>query len=176
MTESNRFSLGLLRELYRHMEWADARVWSAALQLDEAAVDARLRALLHHLHETQRAFLQVWTDRPLAFGEPEAFATLRELLAWARPWYGEAQRFLEQLDNARLVQPLDLPWSIHFQQHAGTPAGVTSLGETLFQVTSHTTHHRAQVNTRLRELGVEPPLIDYIAWAWFGKPAADWTR
>jgi uncharacterized damage-inducible protein DinB len=33
---------------------------------------------------------------------------------------------------------------------------------------------RAQVNTRLRELGATPPLVDFIAWAWFGKPAAEW--
>jgi uncharacterized damage-inducible protein DinB len=45
----------------------------------------------------------------------------------------------------------------------------------MFQVTSHSTHHRGQVNARLRALGGEPPLVDYIAWVWFGKPAADWA-
>jgi hypothetical protein len=29
------------------------------------------------------------------------------------------------------------------------------------------------VNARLRELGAEPPLTDFIAWIWFGKPQAE---
>jgi hypothetical protein len=28
-----------------------------------------------------------------------------------------------------------------------------------------------QVNTRIRELGGTPPLVDFIAWIWAGKPA-----
>jgi hypothetical protein len=31
-----------------------------------------------------------------------------------------------------------------------------------------------QVNVRLRELGCEPPLVDFIAWIWLGQPSADW--
>ena len=38
--------------------------------------------------------------------------------------------------------------------------------ETAPHVAMHTTHHRGQVNARLRELGAEPPLVDYIAWLW----------
>jgi hypothetical protein len=30
------------------------------------------------------------------------------------------------------------------------------------------------VARRLRELEVEPPLTDYIAWVWTGRPEADW--
>ena len=36
---------------------------------------------------------------------------------------------------------------------------------------SHSTYHRGQVNARLREIGAEPPLVDYIAWLWFDRPA-----
>jgi len=39
----------------------------------------------------------------------------------------------------------------------------------------HSTHHRGQVNARLRELGGEPPLADFIVWLWWGRPAASWT-
>jgi uncharacterized damage-inducible protein DinB len=51
---------------------------------------------------------------------------------------------------------------------------VATVGETAFQVVSHSTHHRAQANTRLRAVGGDPPLVDYIAWIWFGRPAAPW--
>lgn len=33
-----------------------------------------------------------------------------------------------------------------------------TLGEALMPVDSHSTHHRGQVNARIRELGVEPPI------------------
>ncbi len=47
--------------------------------------------------------------------------------------------------------------------------------ETVLQITGHSTYHRGQLNTRLRELGGEPPLVDFIAWIWMGKPKADWA-
>jgi uncharacterized damage-inducible protein DinB len=175
MTHPATPTIGFLRELYRHMEWADARVWKTVLALDGTAVDDRLRGLLHHLHETQRAFLHVWTDLPPVFGEPQRFASYAELHAWARPYYEKVGRYLEAVDDARLSEPVDLPWSAYFQESMGRSAERTTLAETLFQVPSHTTHHRAQVNTRLREVGAEPPLVDYIVWVWFGKPRASWS-
>lgn len=45
------------------------------------------------------------------------------------------------------------------------------LKEKLHQVS---TYHRGQANSRLRELGGKPPLVDYIAWIWFGRPAPRW--
>ena len=37
------FSAEALRDLFRHMEWADATVWAAALKTEDAASDAKLR-------------------------------------------------------------------------------------------------------------------------------------
>ena len=48
--------------------------------------------------------------------------------------------------------------------------------DTVLQVVLHTTYHRGQINLRLRELGVEPPLTEYFVWTWRGKPAADWPE
>jgi uncharacterized damage-inducible protein DinB len=50
----------------------------------------------------------------------------------------------------------------------------TTVAETMLQVTFHSAYHRGQVSARLREVGVEPPLVDYIAWIWFGRPDAPW--
>ena len=46
----------LLRELYAHMEWADAMVWSQILNTESAYDDRRLREKLFHIHDTQQAF------------------------------------------------------------------------------------------------------------------------
>lgn len=170
------FSVDLLRELYLHMEWADATVWHAALASDRAAIDEPLRDRLLHMHVVQRAFLQVWTDHPVELPETSEFSSLSALEAWARPYYGEVRRYLETVDGSRLAQPLTAPWVRRFERQLGRTFETPMLADTLFQVTSHSTYHRGQVNSRLRELGVDPPLVDYIAWVWFGKPAADWAR
>ena len=47
---------------------------------------------------------------------------------------------------------------------------------TALQVVTHTTHHRGQVMTRLRELGGAPPVVDYVIWVWSGSPIAEWDR
>jgi uncharacterized damage-inducible protein DinB len=50
-----------------------------------------------------------------------------------------------------------------------------TLTDTILQVTSHTTYHRGQVNRRLRELGGDPPLTDFVVWIWRGKPNTEWN-
>lgn len=168
------FSNEALRELYLHMEWADAKVWQAALTLG-GGVDERLRSLLLHIHTVQRAFLDVWTEQPLVFPEASEFVTLRTLHGRVSSYYEEARRFLDTRTAAQFAEPVVMPWVETYQQHLGRRFETTTLGETAFQVTSHSTYHRGQVNMRLRELGAEPPLVDFIAWVWFGKPAPDWS-
>lgn len=168
------FALEPLRDLYRHMEWADADVWRAARGLGEGTPDARLRDLLFHIHLTQRAFLQVWTGQRVELPKTEDFPTLPAVLAWARPYYGQVATLLDGVKDADLGRPMNVPWAKHYAARAGRQPDATTLGETLFQVTSHTTYHRGQVNRRLRELEVEPPLVDYIAWVWLGRPEPSW--
>jgi uncharacterized damage-inducible protein DinB len=163
-----------LADAYRHMEWADATVWAAVPGGGEP--DPRLRQLLVHIHTVQRAFLAVWTGRSVADGlrMPETFATLEEVRAWAEPVYAAASAFVATVDEMRLAAPLEMPWAGQVEEKLGRPPGISTLADTCFQVVNHSTYHRGQVNARLRELGVEPPLVDYIAWIWFGRPDAAW--
>ena len=161
-------------QLVRHMEWADSRVW--AVVPEGPPDDQRLAQWLVHIHVVQRAFLAVWTGADLqqAFREPTDFASLIDVRRWAQSYYPEALRFLETVPEGRLAEPLAMPWAAMLAQQMGHEPGPTTLGDTCFQVTSHSTYHRGQVNARLRELGAEPPLVDYIAWMWFGQPHAEW--
>ncbi|HVG34127.1 MAG TPA: DinB family protein [Pyrinomonadaceae bacterium] len=165
--------LTTLRELFRHMEWADAVVWTAVLGHAEAADDTALRKRLHHLHHVQRAFLQVWTEQYTG-APPAKFSDGASLLDWAREYYSEVEKYLGDLDEKNLNQPLEVPWARMVEARLGRKAEVPSLGETLLQVVMHSTYHRGQVNMQLRQLGVEPPLTDFIAWLWLGKPQAAW--
>jgi uncharacterized damage-inducible protein DinB len=171
------FSLEALRELYDWMEWADSAVWRAVLAQPAAEEDAKLRALLCHIHVVQRAFLNVWTSQSMAtaFRNPSEFRALSEMAVWARPYYADARRFFDSLDSSALGAPVTMPWVEEYQKREGRTFSTPTLSETIFQVVSHSTYHRGQVNIRLRELGGEPPLVDFIAWAWFGRPTPDWS-
>lgn len=171
------FSIEALRELYDWMEWADCAVWRAALAQPATEGDAKIRGLLCHIHVVQRAFLNVWTgeDMSAAFKEPSDFPALADMPRWARPYYADARRFIGSLDDGALAAPVTMPWVEEYQKREGRTFATPTLSETIFQVVSHSTYHRGQVNIRLRELGGEPPLVDFIAWAWFGRPKPDWS-
>ena len=177
MNDSNvpALSLGSLGQLFRHMEWADAMVWTAVLATDPGGPDSRLREDLFHVHATQRAFLSVWLDEPVDYGNASEFETLPALRTWAREFYPSAESFRAQVIEADLVKPVSVPWTHYFSERIGREAAVPMLADTLYQVVAHTTYHRGQVNRRIRELGGEPPLVDYIAWIWSGKPEPEWS-
>ncbi|HUF27484.1 MAG TPA: DinB family protein [Gemmatimonadaceae bacterium] len=170
------FSLEGLRQLLLHMEWADARIWRVALSCDRDRAAERLRSLLLHLHETQRAFLHVWTNQAVTFHSESDFPGLAELLDWARPYHAEARAFLASCDEAQLAQPVVLPWSIQAADALDRKIETPTLAETIFQVTSHSTHHRAQASAVLRDLGATPETVDFIVWVWLGKPTAEWPE
>jgi uncharacterized damage-inducible protein DinB len=156
------------------MHWADGRVWKAILDSSVAASDPNLRDRLYHSHFTQRAFLQVWTRQPVPRFNSKEFATPTELEPWARSYYGDVAAFLDTLDDSRLNESMSVPWERLFEKALGKKPAPATFGETLFQVTAHTNYHRGQINTRLRQLEVKTPDVDYIAWVWIGKPVPEW--
>ena len=155
-----------LRDLFRHMEWADSTVWKVRTL---ASDDKRLRELLQHLHGTQRAFLSAWTEKDFERGilADQSLATVEQ---WARDYHRDATEFLDGVGESDLDRVVRLPWAERFAKGATA----TTFGETMVQITSHSTYHRGQVNMRMRELGAVPPLVDYIAWLWTGRPPAQW--
>ena len=167
-------SFDALRDLLRHMEWADSSVWRALLAHPPALQDARLRDLLLHLHGVQRGFLAVWTAQPLdprmagAAWDPSAAQSA------VRSYYSDLHAAILGFDEAALQRPIVMPGLEPYEQRMGRRFDTPTLAETVLQVATHSTYHRGQVNARLREVGGEPPLVDYIAWIWFGRPAPDW--
>jgi uncharacterized damage-inducible protein DinB len=164
----------MLVDLFNHMEWADARMWDAALKNPEARGDENLKWLMLHLHSVQHAFLDAWTNEPFVFRHDYSGTTLEQELASVRAYYPRGRSYLQSLTGPQLANPLALPWSQWAEQAIGRPPGPTTLGETILQVLTHSGHHRAQANARLRALGAEPPMIDYIAWLWLARPEPSW--
>jgi uncharacterized damage-inducible protein DinB len=157
------------RALYAHMQWADAEMWRAIGEIR----DEKLLALLQHLHVVQHAFLLMWRGAEVDAQALYAAREPQELQAWAREYYAALDDELPRLEQ-RLGEVVHMPWLAHFEKQLGRALRAPTVEETLIQVPAHSTYHRGQANLRLREAGGEPPLVDFIAWVWFGKPAPRW--
>ncbi len=162
-----------LQDLFRHMEWADAVVWAEVLRRPETASDGRLRELLYHVHTVQWVYLQLWRGETIGVPEVESFDDLAAVRNWGRGVHRRLPELLGGLEAEALGRTVELPWADQLVERYGKVEPV-SLEETLLQVALHSTYHRGQVTARLRELGGEPPLTDYVAWLWMGRPAAEW--
>jgi len=159
------------RALLGHAEWADALVWKAVAML--ARDDGELQAKLHHLHMVQWAYLHIWRSETLRPRELSTFPARGAIREWARAYYRELPAYLATVSTATLTQEVRFPWADRLVQRFGQ-AGPTTWAESVLQVAMHSSYHRGQVARRLRELGAETPLSDFIAWIWQRRPAADW--
>lgn len=167
--------LDLLTDQFRHMAWADALVFSTIFPRPEAVRDEYLLVKLRHQHVVQKIFLDVWSGVPFNSGEAGDF-DLHELAGFARVVHDGSMRFLESLTPEALDCVVDLPWSKTATEKLGFRVADHSLAETLVQVPAHSSYHRGQVCARLRELGIDPPMTDFIAWIWRHKPAPAWPE
>ncbi|MFN8547724.1 MAG: DinB family protein [Candidatus Eisenbacteria bacterium] len=166
--------LTTIRDLMAHMEWADSALWSVVPSTTAQEPDPRLKELLFHIHYTQLAFTNLWTGAPREPHTADEFATLAAIRDWARPVYPHIASYLEALTDERLQETLVMPWSRFYADRVGKPPAPTTIGETLLQGALHSIHHRAQVSARLREMGIDPPMIDFVAWVWGGRPTPRW--
>jgi uncharacterized damage-inducible protein DinB len=166
-------SLINLRDLYLHMEWADAGVWEAVFKSEPAQADKKLRDYFYHLHLVQHAWLRAWRREPTdaLFPTCEDATSVRD---WGRNYYKEIPAFLDGLSDEEITRPMELPWAELIEKQIGrAPASIT-IAETMQQVPLHSLYHRGQINARLREVGGEPPTVDYIVWIWLERPRANW--
>lgn len=165
--------LELILKLFRHMEWADAFVWSAVLGSDAARYDSYVIERLRHSHTVQNAFLNVWKGNEYVPNAGESL-TLLEILKWARNFHVMAQEYIASLNEQSLENPILVPWSRGIERRLGRAASTTTLGDTALQTVLHSTQHRGQVTARLRELGIERVTNDFIVWLWLGQPKSEW--
>lgn len=161
------------RTLMKHMEWADARIWTCILNLPSRGHDEWTKERMHHYHSTQWAYGQILLKMPIIIPELDSFPDMKSLGLWAQRFYKEMSKRIIGFDNADFQQKVEFPWSAQIVERFGsvTPANA---GESLIQLSLHSAHHRGQIAMRLREAGGEPPVTDFIAWIWMGRPEAKW--
>jgi uncharacterized damage-inducible protein DinB len=162
-----------IADLLRHQTWADAAAWTAVMASPSAMTDAAIQDRLVHIHLVQHVYLQGWQARAFDPTIPP-FADATSRMRWGYEYHRAVTPFIEALDADRLDQAFPLPWTEIVEQSLGRPPGPVKVVETLMQVPLHSTYHRGQIATRMRELGGEPAATDFILWVFLGKPAASW--
>ena len=157
-----------LDELFAHQEWADAEHWRAFEAYPAALDDKAICERLLHIHLVQHGFS--WVTAPqrweFAFKKLEDFPAMADLKKYAQAGLNELGERLKATDQQRMEELIEVPWF--------KPTLKISVRHALTQAAMHSHYHRGQNATRLRELGGEPPMTDFIVWLKDGKPEARW--
>jgi uncharacterized damage-inducible protein DinB len=156
--------LELLRDLFQYQAYADAAMLTAVRRHDAAARDETLLTLLHHILIAHRFWIHMTQGLPFS---PDAEREVPELDVLARR-YRETQA-LEREWLVRIGEP-DLTRTVEARALPGRSIPVS---DALVQVCLHSQGHRAQCAARLRQLGGEPPPLDFILWS-HERPAPAW--
>lgn len=159
-----------IKELSDHMYWADSIVWSEVMKISHHDDIQIIFDLLFHLHSVQHAYFSLWHNQHLGQLEKIKFINLSALSNWGLEFHKKYNVFINSLSEEKLNQTVEIPWTKYFEKKIGKPPAKTNLIQTIYQVIMHSTYHRGQINKKIRELGGEPPLTDYIYWIWIGKP------
>lgn len=155
--------IGEIRELYAYNRWANHRLLDAASRLGPEAFTKDLgssfpsvRDTLAHILAAEWIWLERWRGRSPT-GPPDAWdlSTPDAIRgAWAEV-ERDRQAFLAGLDDAAPGR------EIAYRNTGGEPFE-QPLGQMLRHVVNHSSYHRGQVVTMLRQLGAEPPATDLI--------------
>lgn len=158
-------SLGDLKTLYAFNAWARKRILDAVAQLDEGAYRKDLGNSFGSVHGTvvhilgaEEAWLRRWHGMsPTALLSPDTFASFTEVRRHWDALEADYQRFLAGLTEQ------DVQRVFHYRDLRGN-AYATPLWQMMQHVVNHSSYHRGQVTTLLRQLGAKPVATDLIAF------------
>ena len=152
--------LELLKDLARYQQWADREHWKVLHGNSALLEDNDIRKRLNHMVTTY----EILTT--LAHGEAPDVAAMKERESVeeleAAMWKA-AEGLDAALASADVEKMIPLPRGPKGPFQA--PAGVL-----LLQALMHSQHHRGQNASRMRELGVSPPMTDFVVWWAVGRP------
>lgn len=149
-----------LLDLARHQAWADAAHWTTLREHAALLEDAEIRTRLNHMVGAAKMLTTLARGEKPDFSGKKEIDSMDELEAAMRTANAD---LAAALASAGLDKMIALPRGPKGPFEA--PAGVL-----LLQALTHSQHHRGQNASRMRQLGVTPPMTDYIAWYALGRP------
>ena len=163
-----------LIELFDYQRWANRRILDAAaalpaeqFTLDLGSSFPSVQATLAHMLSAQWIWLERWNGRsPTAPPEGRDVTTPAGLAAaWAEVERDE-EAFLAALTEE------GLRGVVHYRTLKGDPFS-GPLHQLMRHVINHSTYHRGQVVTMLRQLGASAPSTDLVVYYRERSPAVD---
>lgn len=157
-----------IRELYDFNAWANQRVLDscAALRPEQfvrtiVSSYPSVRETLAHIVTGEWVWLELWLGRMHPAPERKSFAEQFTDIGSIRAGWSEVEkerrRFLDTLT------PADLDHVIEYTSLMGNRCAYT-LRRMMQHVVNHSTYHRGQLTTMLRQLGAEPCATDYLRY------------
>lgn len=152
-------------ELFGYGSWATALMFGAAEALTQEQLETlaassfpSIRATLAHIVGAEWIWLRRWLgDSPTAVPAWTDKPTLTELKAQLAAVEAERATFLARLTDA------DLGVAVSYRAIDGRNFS-HPLGQLIRHVVNHSTYHRGQLATQLRQLGQTPPTTDFIKY------------
>ena len=156
-------ALATFRELFDYNYWARDRQLQACAALTEEQLlrpvpgsFASLRDTLVHLLAVEWIWLERWRENsPRSLWEPDEFPTLAAVGARWRTVESDMRAFAEGLTTDALesrrtfVNTRGEEWTYE-------------LWRLILHLLNHQSYHRGQVTTLLRQLGAQPPKVDFL--------------
>ncbi|HEU5262320.1 MAG TPA: DinB family protein [Gemmatimonadales bacterium] len=154
-----------VRQLYQFNAWANRRIFAALAALPAEQYLRDLKSSHGGIHGTLCHIVwaeQLWLHRWLGKANPAVqqgkdLASLADARARWEDVEAERGRFLQGLTDAKLAD------SITIQPTTGG-AYVHTYQQTLQHTVDHSSYHRGQIITMLRQLGVKPPSTGLIGF------------
>lgn len=157
--------LNRICDLYSYNRWADQRVLAASAKLDPEKFTramgnsfSSVRDTLAHILAGEWIWLERWQGRfPIDLLNPADFPTVQSLETRWKIVDQDHQRFRQELTPQRLAD--DLAYLNRAGQRFSYP-----LWQQMVHVVNHSTYHRGQITTLLRQLGAEPAVTDFLVY------------
>jgi uncharacterized damage-inducible protein DinB len=157
--------LSYICELYEYNRWANRRTLAAAGCLDvEKFAQAMgnsfssVRDTLVHILGGEWIWLERWLGRaPTALLSAVDFPTVESLEVRWKSLEQDYDQFIQALTLERLRN------SCAYINRVGEPYEYP-LWQQMVHVVNHSTYHRGQVTTLLRQLGAQPAVTDFLAY------------
>jgi uncharacterized damage-inducible protein DinB len=163
VVEEQKMDLKRIQSLYDYNRWANSRVRMAAGRLtpDQFIRDLRnshpsVRDTLVHVMSSEWIWLKRWQGvSPKAMLSPADFPGIAALEARWDEIESEQSKFIGGATEKSLEE------MIAYVNLRGEPFAYP-LWQMLYHVVNHSTYHRGQVTTMLRQLGAEPEATDLL--------------
>jgi uncharacterized damage-inducible protein DinB len=157
--------LETIRLLYDYTPWADTKALEAASKLSPEQWTKDLgnslksvRDTVVHIASAQWIWFQRWKgESPKAMWTATDYPTPASLRERWEPQTRDLMAFVAEQTEASLAAPLS------YRNLKGEPA-TFPLGQLMLHAVNHSTYHRGQVTTLLRQLGAQPVSTDLVLY------------